>query len=260
MPGTNPEKIWEKAWVAVLLTFIGGSVDAIGYIVLYKVFTGHMSGDSIALGVHLGEHQWAEAFHRGFPIPMFVLGVFLGGVLGETLSRHGVRSIFSVAFTLEALLLILFLIFGNPLLRDGKVEREPAWRFYVLIALPTVAIGLQNATLRRVGRTKVRTTYISGLLTNLSEETARFLFWCRDHWAGAGRLGELLQTAHHQQTFQHMALFFILWLGYLTGGVLGTLAQLNWELLSLVAPLCCLVVVITYDLISPLSPETQDAG
>ncbi len=260
MPGNEPDKVWEKAWVAVLLTFIGGSVDAIGYIVLYKVFTAHMSGDTVALGVHLGESQWGEAFHRGFPIPMFILGVLIGAALGEALTRRGVRSTFSVAFTLEALLIVLFLVFGNPLLRDGKIERAPAWRFYVLVALPTVAIGLQNATLRRVGRTKVRTTYISGLLTNLSEEAVRFLFWLRDHWTSFGRWSDYLGTAFRQPTFQHVLLFFVLWLGYLTGGVLGTLAQLRGELLSLIAPLCCLVVVIICDLIAPISEGPQSAG
>jgi uncharacterized membrane protein YoaK (UPF0700 family) len=36
----------------VLLAFTGGWVDAVGYLVLLHLFTGHMSGNTIALTVH----------------------------------------------------------------------------------------------------------------------------------------------------------------------------------------------------------------
>jgi uncharacterized membrane protein YoaK (UPF0700 family) len=178
----NPP-VREKAWLALILALTAGCVDAVGYVVLWKVFTAHMSGNSVSAAVHTGEGKSAEAFHRASPIPLFVLGVALGAALSEFLARKGHRRIFAVAVALEASLLLVFLLWGGPLLRDGGIPEDVPWRFYALVALPTLAMGVQNATLRRVGGATVRTTYISGMLTNFAEQTVQYLFWLRDHWA-----------------------------------------------------------------------------
>src|SRR5262249_50468867 len=127
----------EKAWLALVLALTAGCVDAVGYLVLWKVFTAHMSGNSVSAAVHAGAGKGAEAFHRAFPIPLFVLGVALGAALSETLARKGHRRIFAVAVLLEAALLLVFLLWGAPLLRDGGIPEEPPWRFYALVALPS---------------------------------------------------------------------------------------------------------------------------
>ncbi len=83
------EKEEVKGWLILLLAFIGGWVDAYGYLVLVQLFTAHMSGNSIAMTVYAGKADWARAFHRAFPIPLFVLGIFLGGTTNRVLSRVG---------------------------------------------------------------------------------------------------------------------------------------------------------------------------
>jgi uncharacterized membrane protein YoaK (UPF0700 family) len=85
----------EKAWLAVLLAWVAGFVDAVGYLSLSHLFLAHMSGNSAAMGAYFGQGRWGAAFHRAFPIPMFVLGVAAGAALNEAASRRGVRSLFS---------------------------------------------------------------------------------------------------------------------------------------------------------------------
>jgi uncharacterized membrane protein YoaK (UPF0700 family) len=151
-------RVGEKAWLALVLALTAGCVDAVSYMVLWKLFAAHMSGNSVSAVVHSGEGKEAVAFHRAFPIPFFVFGVALGAALSEALARSGQRRIFAVIVGLEALLLSVFLLGGGTIWQDGGLAETPSWRFYFLVALPTLAMGLQNASLRRVGNLTVRTT------------------------------------------------------------------------------------------------------
>jgi uncharacterized membrane protein YoaK (UPF0700 family) len=247
----------EKAWVAVLLACVAGAVDAVGYLTLFHLFTAHMSGNSVAMGAHLGRQEWGEAFRRMFPIPVFVLGVTLGGGVTELAGRRGVRSVFSPALGLEMALLAAFMLFGGGDFYEGAVRADPAWKFYALAALPAAAMGVQSATLRRVGGRTVRTTYITGLLTNLTEEGVAFLFWFLDHARpprerrGAGTLRVLPRPSARRA-----ALLGGVYGGYVSGAVLGSVAELRWSLLSLLLPLCGLAVVVGCDLVRPIyEPE-----
>lgn len=248
----------EQAWVALFLALVGGYVDAVGYLVLFKLFTAHMSGNSIGMTVAVGQGDWAEAFHRVFPIPIFVAGVLAGAALGEALHRRGVRSAVAAAFGLEVVLLGLFIGVGTAVYRDGAVRPGAAWAFYLIAALPPLAMGLQNSALRRVGGLGVRTTYITGMLTNFAEETVQYAYWLRGRIA-AGGLRAGLAESRRQPAFRGMVLYFGIWLAYVAGGVAGALAELQWRLWALLVPLAALAGVAVADLIRPISPP-QPAG
>lgn len=248
-------RVGEKAWLALVLALTAGCVDAVSYMVLWKVFTAHMSGNSASAAVNAGEEKIAEAFHRAFPIPLFVFGVALGAALSEALARNGRRRIFAVAVGLEAALLILFLLWGGSILSDGKVPEEPAWRYYLLVALPTLAMGVQNASLRRVGNATVRTTYISGMLCNFAEQSVQSLFWLCDHWSAyRGRWGAWLRLFAAQPSFAHLCLQGGIWLAFIAGALFGVGATLRWGLLSLMGPIVCLVIIAVCDLVTPINP------
>src|SRR5215475_312158 len=117
----------EKAWLAVLLAWVAGFVDAVGYVLLFRLFIAHMSGNSAAMGAHFGQGEWGEAFYRAFPIPVFVLGVIAGAALNEAASRRGVRSLFSLTLSVEAALLFLFMICGEGVIRGGVTGANLAW-------------------------------------------------------------------------------------------------------------------------------------
>lgn len=248
--------VGEKAWLALVLALTAGCVDAVGYMVLWQVFTAHMSGNSVSAVVHAGEGKLAVAFHRAFPIPFFVLGVFVSAALSEALARGGRRHIFAIAVGVEAMLLVLFLVSGGAILHDGKIAEEPAWRFYLLVALPALAMGVQNASLRRVGNLTVRTTYISGMLTNFAEQSVQYLFWLRDHAPEhRGQLASLMRRSVEQPSFLHLCLQVGIWFAFVVGALFGVWATLRWGLLSLIGPIVCLGIIAICDLMDPLYPQ-----
>lgn len=117
--------------------------------------------------------------------------------------------------------------------------REQAW------AAVALAMGVQNSTLRRVGRTGVRTTYVSGMLTDFAEEGAAYGLWLRDRTRGRGwcRLRRALRVSPRRGTVRKMGLFGGIWLSYAAGAALGSLAQGRWHWGALLLPLLGLAAV-----------------
>jgi uncharacterized membrane protein YoaK (UPF0700 family) len=233
---STTERVREKAWVALTLAAVGGFVDAVGYITLLGVFVAHMSGNSAAMGAHLGQGKTVAALARAAPIPLFVLGAAGGAVLIEVLARRGVRSTAAVVLSLEALLLLAVMLFGDAELSHGVVAGQRGWTFYVVIVLAATAMGLQTSALRRLAGQTVRTTFVTGMLTHLGEEAAKFALPATRPSASSGRL----------------RLLILVWLCYAAGAVFGGWAHDQWALHALIAPLVALVVVVGVDLVRPI--------
>ncbi|HLL53209.1 MAG TPA: YoaK family protein [Myxococcaceae bacterium] len=157
-----------------LLTWIGGYVDAFGFLVLDRTFTANMSGNSVDLGVRIGRDP-ATAFQRFWPILMFVLGVSLTGALVQVAKRRRSRSLRTAPLGLELLLLSLLFVFSP--LHEVRQEAIPAFQFYGLIALAAFAMGLQNAISTRFAGRSVRTTHITGTLTRAGSALGHYLIW-----------------------------------------------------------------------------------
>ena len=238
-------------WTAIMLASIAGSVDAVGFLVLLHLFTAHMSGNSDAAGVYAGTGQWAEAARRTFPIPAFVLGVAWGAALGETGRRRGWHAPNALTLTLEAVLLAAFWAAAQPVMTGGEVSGHPVWRFVATASLLPLAMGLQNAALRRVAGENVRTTYVSGMLTSGTEQMVALLFWLRDRTRGRSgrRLGLALRLAPRQKAWRETALPLGIWVFYMIGAALAAALEFRWGLNAL--PLTALAAIIGADLRQP---------
>ncbi len=232
----------ERRGVLIVLACIAGFVDGVGYLVLFHMFTSHMSGNTIAGGVELGVQHWRLALHRSMPLPAFVTGVMAGRLLAEFLCVRGMRAPFAVAFCTEALLLGLFIGCGAPTYRDGGLQPNSEAVFYLLAALPALAMGVQNATVRRIGGQTVRTTYISGVLTDFAEGVVDYLYA-----RAAGR------ACAPQAAPAHLATLLMVWMSYFGSAVVGALAEQHWQLWCLGFPIGCLIVLAVLDLINPYS-------
>lgn len=166
--------------VTAVLGVVAGFGDAVGFLVLFGVFTAHMSGNTTHLGVSLAEGRWADVAVRGFPIPMFVLAIALGTVVVELLRRRGrARERLEPVLLAEAALLVAFMAIAAWTADTARLRPAGLW-FFVLAGLLTIVMGLQTAVLRRVGGLTVHTTYISGMLTQAAVGAVTWWFDRRD--------------------------------------------------------------------------------
>jgi uncharacterized membrane protein YoaK (UPF0700 family) len=243
-----------KEYVVVLAALIAGAVDGIGFALLAHLFTAHMSGNTISSGAHFGHGNWGEGLHRIYPIPVFVLGALTGAAVCEALVRRGVRSVHAVVLGLEALLLLSFVAGASRCAPGGLVPLEPAWRYYLLAALPALALGVQNAAVRRTAAVNVRTTYITGMLTNAAEEAVGFLFQFGDAVRRRPERGwfGLRGEDAPQPSLGRTLLYLGIWFAYFGGAVAGVWVQSRVGLVALAGPITGLVLLAVWDLAWPL--------
>ncbi|HET7138490.1 MAG TPA: YoaK family protein [Gaiellaceae bacterium] len=211
MPGRNVPR--EKQ-VAVALAGTAGFLDVVGYLTLAHLFTAHMTGNTSKLGVALGHGELGKALPLALALPLFAAGVAAGTLLVD--ARRARTPLY-----LEAALVAAFMAVGVAAGRHGDTVSSP-YPYYVLETFATLALGLQTASLTDVEGTTVRTSYVSGVLTNLTQGLVR-----RTSGACGGKPLALLATI----------------LGaYLVGAVGGALTLRAISFWCLAAPLAVLLV------------------
>lgn len=186
---------------AYMLAAIGGGIDAIGVLTLGGLFVSHMSGNTAALGAFFGQGDWSSGWPHLFAIPVFVLGLFLGYLCMATTPSY--RRCAAVLLA-EAVLLA---IFSTGLLIAGSLPINTPG--YFLLATPALlAMGMQNATLRQIGRSVFASTYVTGVLDALAKSAAE-LCKLRGRPEAAQKLTDTLSAAG-------------VWLCYALGAVAGS--------------------------------------
>src|SRR4051794_17994925 len=251
----DPRHTHTKRAIALLLTLAAGIVDITGYLALYHTFTAHMTGTTVHLGNSLAGAHWREATLAASVVAAFVIGSIVGRVAIEIGTRKRVRSIASFTLALEAILLLVFIPVANHSLAahgSGESTRFTA----LLLGLLAAAMGLQTATLTRVGPLTVHTTFVTGMLNKFAQLVAHAIYASWD-----------ARTCHPDQRPQHhatrreassQALFLLgIWLLYLAGAAIGTLLHQQWGVRAVFVATAMLVLAIATDLVQPLSIEEE---
>jgi uncharacterized membrane protein YoaK (UPF0700 family) len=255
LPDVTEQREFERKALALLLAWIAGGVDAIGYLTLLRLFTAHQSGNSVAMGAYFGQRNWGEALHRAFPIPLFVLGVMLGATLSDAAIRRRARSVFLAALSLELLLLVIYMLCGGAMMRDGEIQRHSFVGYYALVALLPLAMGLQSTMLLRLGgRVKVRMVFVTGILTDFAEEIIASVFALRDEWKRRSLTHNqtLWRAVWRQESMRRAMLYGAIWLAYVCGAIICGFGEAHWKLWALLFPITGLCFVIAHHLLRPL--------
>jgi uncharacterized membrane protein YoaK (UPF0700 family) len=137
------------------LTFSTGLVDAVSYLGLGRVFTANMTGNIVLLGFGI-------AGSEGLPVvaPLVSLGAFLagsaiGGVLAMTTAdRHAQH----VARTLA---IEIALLLGAAIVAATADVQPSTFSSDVVIAMLALAMGVRNATVRRLAVPDLTTTVLT---------------------------------------------------------------------------------------------------
>ena len=192
-----------------LLAWVAGAVNAGGFLAVGR-YTSHMTGivsavaDDFVLG-HLTLVIAGLAF----------VGAFLAGVITTTVQinwarRRRLHGEFALSLMLEAVLLLLFGLLGGNL------------NVLVEVFVPTTVLllcfimGLQNAIITKISSAEIRTTHVTGVVTDLGIELGRLLYWNRTRAANL----EHFVRADRDKLRIHATLLLL----FFGGGLMGALA------------------------------------
>lgn len=245
----------EKAVLALAITWVAGFVDAVGYLVLSHIYTSNMSGNTVSVGLHAALMKWSEVAHEGWPVLMFVAGLVFCATIHEAGKRAGILATSSITFGLEAAMLAAFIPLSIHHLHGGQVQTSSLSFFYLIVALPALAMGLQNATISHVGALSLRTTHVTGSLTTLAEALAVYMFWLYDRTRGRfwRRIGIALRLTPRQKSAQALALMTGSWIAFVAGAACGAVLNAKWHTACLLPPICLLLVLAVLDIFHPIA-------
>jgi uncharacterized membrane protein YoaK (UPF0700 family) len=143
-------------WVLIggfILAVIAGGINAVGLLSVHRQAFSHMTGNVTWVGLDLVGGDLAAAWHVLAVLLAFFVGCMLSGfTLRETSAKLGRR--YGMVLALESALL-----FGATFaMQGGLVAGE---------YLAAMACGLQNAMVTSYSGALIRTTHVTGMLTDL---------------------------------------------------------------------------------------------
>jgi uncharacterized membrane protein YoaK (UPF0700 family) len=149
----------------LVLTFTTGLVDAVSYLGLGRVFTANMTGNIVFLGFGIAGRGGLPVLAPLVSLGSFLLGAGGGGVLAD---RMGDRHPEHIA---RALAIEVSLIGAAAVLAVAVDVRPHAVSGDIVIALLALAMGVRNATVRRIGVPDLTTTVLTMTITGLAADS-----------------------------------------------------------------------------------------
>lgn len=167
---TDPQRTTQRnTRLGVTLALVAGAINAGGFLAVGR-YTSHMTGvlSSVADSLVLGDITVAL-----FGVTM--LGAFIAGAMCTAiLVNWGLRRTLHSAYGLPLLLESLLLLIFGPL---GSAINTAANLFVPLtVILLCFIMGLQNAVITKISRAEIRTTHVTGLVTDMGIELGKMLY------------------------------------------------------------------------------------
>lgn len=159
--------------LALFLAFVAGAANAGGYLAV-RQYTSHMSGivsamaDNLALGSGWLVLAGAEA------LGSFLAGAATTAIIVNWARRRELQGTYAITLILEAALLLLFGITGR------RFEQRAALAVPSTVVLLCYTMGLQNAMIAKLSNAEIRTTHVTGMITDIGIELGRMLYPNRD--------------------------------------------------------------------------------
>ena len=153
-----------------LLAFVAGAINAGGFLAVQR-YTSHMTGivSSIADDLVLG--QFALVLAGAAFLAAFIAGAATTAVLVNWARGHGLHGEFALPVIFEAALLLVFGVLGANL--NTLVELFVPTTVLLLCFI----MGLQNAIITKISKAEIRTTHMTGVITDLGIELGRLVYW-----------------------------------------------------------------------------------
>lgn len=220
----------------VFLAVIAGYLDGYGLRFL-GAYVSFMSGNTTIAGMYSGEKAFHAALPSSVAIAFFVTGSVLGNLLVQSRLRQSHRVVFG--------------IIAGLLAAAAGLEQSALAIAIFEIVLISLAMGMMNPAISKIGSEPVSITFVTGTLNRMGGHLAVALG--PRSLAGAESRSSQLFRAGIDAT---------MWLGFLAGAVLSGFLASTWRAWALWPPCAAIVGLALFGdaISSPGVMATTTAG
>lgn len=241
-----------QARLAISLAWVAGFTNVVALMVC-GVAVSHVTGHATALGSVVVGGRWAAAALVATLLGAFLAGAFVSGISTELARLRGWSSIYVAPAAIEIALLVSFAV--GVELHDPSALAQGAG-LWTLGTLASLAMGVQNAAITRISSGVVRTTHLTGILTDLGHEAAQLALFRRV--LGAGNSGVATRAGRGGPSAERLVLLASIFGAFVLG---AAMAAGFFELaprLSMLPPVALLGWIIVQDMRTPIC-EVEEA-
>jgi uncharacterized membrane protein YoaK (UPF0700 family) len=194
--------------LGVLLCFVAGAINAGGFLAV-RQYTSHMTGivsdmaDNLALGAYRLVLPGLGA------LLSFLAGAACSAIMVNYARRRRMHGEYALPLLLEALLLLGFGVLGAQLAGIAGLFVP------LTVMMLCFIMGLQNALITKISKAEIRTTHITGIVTDIGIELGKLAYWN----------GREVEPGQHrvQANAERLWLLVALVSAFFAGGVSGAL-------------------------------------
>lgn len=204
-----------------ILACCAGFINAGGFFIVQQ-YTSHMTGIlSIAADNLVLEHYGMTLLMLGY-VACFMAGACTTTVIVIKARRRALHSQYALPLLVEAILLLG--IIALRLILDGSPVTIP-----LVIACLCFLMGLQNALITKASTAIIRTTHVTGMMTDLGIEIGRTLLAQQKEQA----------AINQRKASLHIAIIA----SFLTGGIIGAFTLAHFGVVGLL-PIAILLIIL----------------
>ncbi|HTH45066.1 MAG TPA: YoaK family protein [Oxalicibacterium sp.] len=145
------------------LGFVAGYVDTLGFVALFGLFTGHVTGNFVLIGAEMAYPQGGPLLLKFLAFPAFIFGVAMAKLLIASLLKRGHHALW-YAYILQLILLVAFMIVGYMATPHGT---EPTIMTALAGVVGAMAMGTHSGTGRLLLSHLAPTSAMTGNVTQL---------------------------------------------------------------------------------------------
>jgi uncharacterized membrane protein YoaK (UPF0700 family) len=222
--------------LGVALAFVAGATNAGGYLAVQQ-YTSHMTGivSSMADNLVLGTSDLVLAGLGA--LFAFMFGAACSAVMVNYGRRRRMHSKYALPLLLEAALLVCFGLLG------GWLEAIRGLFVPATVMLLCFIMGLQNALITKLSRSEIRTTHLTGVVTDIGIELGKLFY------LNMGVSGEPHVLANRER----LRILALLLVSFFVGGITGAVGFSHVGYVSTVPLAAILVVLATVPVVDDLA-------
>ena len=192
--------------LGAVLAFVAGAVNAGGFLAV-RQYTSHMTGfiSSVADNLVLGNTLLVLAGLGS--LLSFLCGAATTAILVNWARHRNMHAEYAFSLLIEALLLLVFGLLGANL------------SAYIAVTVPATVLllcyimGLQNAIVSKISKAEIRTTHVTGVITDLGIELGKMFYWNRSN--------DKTTAGHVHANREKLNIHLIILTMFFSGGVVG---------------------------------------